>query len=236
MSADPIDKLIAAGATPRELIAYPLDAIELLAKHQRETFRLCYHDEAGAVVVENVKAHLLLRRAAELGWKPHGEDLWSQFAMNMFDNALYHLRRGVHWYASATDDSDAMLPLAWPAATLARNAAREERKSAAYRRKLAAKQKKAEKEQAKQRRIKNRESMDFLIAHEMKNAENAGKPIGRRRARFLVNALLGKVRKVMPKDEATTFAATFLQDDEGLQRAKEAIKALPPRANIEGVQ
>jgi len=201
MSADPIDQLIAAGATPRELIAYPLDAINWLANHQRETFRLCYHNDAGEVVVQNVKAAQLLRRAAELGWAPHGEDLYEQFAHCMFDNAVYHVRRGVHWYASATDDSDAMLPLAWPAATLARNAAREERKRAAWRRHHEADERRKVRERKKASRKEHRENMRRIALSEVARAEKAGKPISYRTARRELHALINEVAALYRKRE-----------------------------------
>jgi len=233
MIADPINQLIAAGATPRMLIEHFIVSVEWLAQHQGDTFRLCYHDEAGEVVVETVTAVGLLIRGRELGWKPTDDEPTESGAPYLFDEPVYHCRRGVHWYASAMDDSDEMLPLAWPASVLRANKKRQEREYAARQRERDAKAKRDEKERAKQKRIRNRESMDFLIGYEMENAKKAGKPIGRRRARFLVNALLGRVRKVMPKDEATTFAAAFLQDDEGLQRAQDAVRALPPRARME---
>jgi len=214
MSADPIDQLIASGATARELIAYPLDAIEWLAQHQRETFRLCYHDEAGAVVVENIKAAQLLRRAAELGWGPHGESLYSEAAMSMFDNAVYHVRRGVHWYASATDDSCAMLPLAWPAATLARNAAREQREDAAWRRRNEADKRRKEREKRKAARMKRRDNLHRIALSDVARAEKAGKPISYRTARRQLSTLLNEVAEAFRKRKEET-AAVVSQPIEG---------------------
>ncbi|NYF21933.1 hypothetical protein HDC36_003409 [Xanthomonas sp. JAI131] len=238
MIADPINQLIAAGATPRMLIEHFIVSVEWLAQHQGDTFRLCYHDEAGEVVVETVTAVSLLIRGRELGWKPTDDEPTEAGAPYLFDEPVYHCRRGVHWYASAMDDSNAMLPLAWPASVLRANVKREERERAAYRRCAAAKQKKADKEQAKQRRTARRESMESLIRYEMNPATQAGKAISRRLARRRVNALIADICKGggTSKPDVETATAVACAVASNLQKARVAVSALPSRAQHGGPQ
>jgi hypothetical protein len=113
---NPIDRLLARGLTGRDLVSYMLPGIVWLAEHQDETFRLCYHDDAGQVVVEEVAAPALITRARELGWTP--DDPNPDHPYCMFGEAIYHFRRGVHWFATACDDTTEMLPLALPAREL----------------------------------------------------------------------------------------------------------------------
>ena len=113
---NPIDRLLARWLTGRDLVSYMLPGIVWLAEHQDETFRLCYHDDAGQVVVEEVAAPGLITRARELGWTP--DDPNPDHPYCMFGEAIYHFRRGVHWFATACDDTTEMLPLALPAREL----------------------------------------------------------------------------------------------------------------------
>ncbi|MCF5089604.1 hypothetical protein GIW57_05360 [Stenotrophomonas sp. PA-6-5C] len=122
---NPIDRLLARGLTGRDLVSYMLPGIVWLAEHQDETFRLCYHDDAGQVVVEAVAAPDLITRARELGWTV--DDPNPDHPYCMFGEAIYHFRRGVHWFATACDDTTEMLPLALPARELAAAKKRDDR-------------------------------------------------------------------------------------------------------------
>lgn len=121
-----IDELLEHGLSARDLISYMLPGIVWLAEHQDDTFKLCYHDSDGQVVVETVKGPALIARAKELGWTPEEPDLSHPYCM--FGEAIYHCRRGVHWYATACDDTTEMLPLGFPASALAAAKKRDDRK------------------------------------------------------------------------------------------------------------
>ncbi|MBH1564754.1 hypothetical protein I5U69_17655 [Stenotrophomonas maltophilia] len=121
-----IDELLERGLSARDLISYMLPGIVWLAEHQDDTFKLCYHDSDGQVVVETVKGQALIARAKELGWTPEEPDLSHPYCM--FGEAIYHCRRGVHWYATACDDTTEMLPLGFPASALAAAKKRDDRK------------------------------------------------------------------------------------------------------------
>lgn len=185
-NTDPIDQLLARGLSARDLIAYMLPGIAWLAEHQHETFRLCYHDAAGALVVESVASQALIGRARDLGWTP-GELLDGRPAC-MFDEAIYHYRRGVHWYATACDDTTEMLPLGLPARELAAAQKREQRlygpeaqarrRVAEYRRKRA-----AEREEDREVHAKVREVVRMVTADLLKEASEKGRPIAESTAR-----------------------------------------------------
>lgn len=121
-----IDGLLERGLSARVLISYMLPGIVWLAEHQDDTFKLCYHDSDGQVVVETVKGPALIARAKELGWTPDEPN--PDHPHSMFGEAIYHCRRGVHWYATACDDTTEMLPLGFPASALAAAKKRDDRK------------------------------------------------------------------------------------------------------------
>lgn len=184
-----IDQLLERGLSALDLISYMLPGIVWLAEHQDETFRLCYHDETRKVVVENVSAATLIQRARELGWNP-GELLEGRPEC-MFDEAVYHCRRGVHWYATACDDTTQMLPLGLPAKELAAAQRREERlygAAAQARRKAADERRKRAAHRAEDRAVYARvkEVVEMVTGDLMKEARESGRPIAistaRRRA------------------------------------------------------
>jgi len=183
---DPIDQLLARGLSARDLIAYMLPGIVWLAEHQDETFRLCYHGSDGEVVVETVKGPALIARARELGWTP-GELLDGRPAC-MFDEAIYHCRRGVHWYATACDDTTEMLPLGFPARELAAAQNREYRlygPEAQARSKAAEQRRRRAAERAEDREVhaKVKEVVEMVTADLMKEAREKGHPIVKSTAR-----------------------------------------------------
>lgn len=114
---DPIDQLIESGLTARDLIPHTLAGVEWLAEHANDSFRLCYFDSAGAVVVENVTAAILIKRGHGLGWTAcvdHSGD----HPFILFEEAMYHFRDGVHYYSSANSETDDYLPLCFPASEI----------------------------------------------------------------------------------------------------------------------
>lgn len=124
---DPINALVDAGVPIRILISHQLCSVDWLAARMEEKFRLCYFNEAGALTLEDVNALELLVRGKELGWHPLQDDLTEASAPFFFEEAIYHHRKGVHWYASATSDSDGMLPLGFPKSVLEADRKRTER-------------------------------------------------------------------------------------------------------------
>lgn len=188
MSADtsPIDRLLARGLTGRDLVSYMLPGIVWLAEHQDETFRLCYHDDAGRVVVEKVAAPALITRARELGWTP--DDPNPDHPYCMFGEAIYHRRRGVHWFATACDDTTEMLPLAFPARELAAAKKRDDRRynEAAQARRAKAREREVKRQKdAEERKAVAELNAAVQIAADdfAKEAEKAGRPITPRTAR-----------------------------------------------------
>lgn len=183
---DPIDQLLARGLSARDLIAYMLPGIVWLAEHQNETFRLCYHDAAGELVVESVAGPALIARARELGWTPH--DLLDGRPDCIFDEAIYHCRRGVHWYATACDDTTECLPLGFPARELAAAQKRDDRRyspEAQARRKAAEQRRQRGKERAEDREVyaKVKEVVEMVTADLMREACEKGRPIATSTAR-----------------------------------------------------
>lgn len=188
MSTDsnPIDRLLMRGLTGRDLISYMLPGIVWLAEHQDETFRLCFHDDAGQVVVEEVAAPALITRARELGWTPDEPNPDHPYCM--FGEAVYHHRRGVHWYATACDDTFEMLPLGFPARELAAAKKRENRlygPEALARSKAAEQRRRRAAERAEDREVhaKVKEVMEMVAADLMKEAREKGRPIAESTAR-----------------------------------------------------
>jgi hypothetical protein len=205
-STDPIDRLVAMGVPVRALVALELGGVEWLALHQDERFRLCYYDESGAVATQDVDAVGLVLRAQELGWTAlrdlqPGPNPW------LFDQASYHVRRGVHWYASATDRTDEMLPLGFPASELKRAAREQERQLAANRKAREAKAKAA----ARSRKRTDREARAWLIKYsaqcQLDRAKSTGKQLtvaqARKTARGLVDAVAARAQQ---GDQATRAA------------------------------
>ncbi len=185
MSAiDPIDKLVASGISVRTLVSHFLISVEWLAAHSNATFRLCYHDDDGAVKVDTVKgAAAFMRRAKEIGWTPLMDEPTEKGAPFLFEDATYNVRRGVHWFASATDNTFDMLPLGFPAAVLRRAQEREDRKRAKFLREKKAK----EKREAASKKAASRATHEGIIdraAHRlMQSHAQAGKPISYNTAR-----------------------------------------------------
>lgn len=197
VSADPIDRLVAKGAPVRALVALELGGVEWLALHQDERFRLCYYDESGAVATQDVDAVGLVLRAQELGWTAMrdlepGPNPW------LFDQASYHLRQGIHWFASATDMTDELLPLAFPEGVLKRAAKAQEREMAAARKARDAKVKAA----ARSRKREDREARAWLIEYSaqchLDKAKSAGTQMSvaqaRRAARILVDGIVSRAQ------------------------------------------
>lgn len=179
---DPIDLLLAEGLRPRDLIAHALLAVEWLANHRRDSFRLCYFGQDGAVVVEDVTAAGLIRRSGELGWNPNTELPSAEEPGHMFDEAIYHTRRGVHWYATACTDTTEMLPLAFPQREIEASRKRDEKlygpeqqARIAKRRDQYRKAKQAEKERAATAELAA--AVDLAASDFMHQAEQADKPI-----------------------------------------------------------
>lgn len=181
-----IDELLERGLSARDLISYMLPGIVWLAEHQDETFKLCYHDPDGQVVVETVKGPALIARAKELGWTPEEPDLSHPYCM--FGEAIYHCRRGVHWYATACDDTTEMLPLGFPASALAAAKRRDDRKfSEAAQARIA---KARERQLKRQRESEERKAVtelhgavELAAAEFMDQAAKAGKKITKATAR-----------------------------------------------------
>ncbi|MDQ1107246.1 hypothetical protein QE424_000405 [Stenotrophomonas rhizophila] len=195
-STDPIDRLVARGVPVRALVALELGGVEWLALHQDERFRLCYYDEDGAVATQDVDAVGLVLRARELGWTAMrdlqpGPDPW------IFDQATYHFRRGVHWYASATDETDDMLPLAFPAGVLKRAAKAQARQMAAAKKARDAEAKAA----ARSRKREDREARAWLIEYSaqchLDRAKSKGAPLSpaqaKKTARRLVDQVVSRI-------------------------------------------
>lgn len=175
-----IDRLLSRGLTGRDLVSYMLPGIAWLAEHQDETIRLCYYDDAGQVVVEEVAAPALISRAKELGWTPDEPNPDHPYCM--FAEAVYHCRRGVHWFATACDDTTEMLPLALPARELAAAKKREDRlysEAAQARRTRTREREMKRKQEAEERKAVGELNAAVQIAADDFQAEavRAGKPI-----------------------------------------------------------
>jgi len=198
VSADPVDRLVAKGAPVRALVALELGGVEWLALHQDERFRLCYYDESGAVATQDVDAVGLVLRAQELGWTAMrdlepGPNPW------LFDQASYHNRRGVHWYASATDRTDEMLPLGFPEVALKAGLERQRRRDAAsYRRWWRTAQQAAKQARQKERQMAKQTldelSEDLLRCPPANGLGLQTKAQARRAARELINDMIAHLR------------------------------------------
>lgn len=189
---DPVDRLIARGVPVRALVALELGGVEWLALHQDERFRLCYYDEHDAVTTQDVDAVGLVLRARELGWTAMrdlepGPNPW------IFDQATHHFRCGVHWYASATDKTDDMLPLAFPASVLRRAAKAQERQMAAARKAREIAQKAAD----RSRKREDKEAWAWLIEYstqmQLDRAKSTGELLSVAQARRTARRLVGAV-------------------------------------------
>lgn len=199
---DPMDRLVARGVTVRALVALTPYGADWLAQHQDDRFRMCYFDETGKVVNEDVTAVGLVRRAQELGWTA-SEDLEPGAAPWFFSEASYHFRNGVHWYASATDGTDEMLPLGFPARELKRAAREQERQLAANRKAREAKANAA----ARSRKRKDHEARAWLIEYSaqchLDRAKSNGTPLSSaqalRVARKLVDGIADRAGRLEPK-------------------------------------
>lgn len=185
---DPIDGLLAMGVAPRLLISHQLVCMDWLAVHRRDKFCLCYQDSTGAVVTEMVSAAQLLTRAQEIGWRPVEDPMEPSAGCHLFEEASYNLRRGIHWYASAYDDTDEMLPLGFPEVALIAGRKRQRRRDAAADRRV----KRTQQETVKRAREKTRRSLERLAEDLLRNPPADGPELrtmaqARRAARDLVN-------------------------------------------------
>lgn len=188
----PMDRLVARGISVRALVALSPYGADWLAQHQDDRFRMCYFDETGKVVNEDVTAVGLVLRAQQLGWTAI-EDLEPGAAPWIFSEASYHFRRGIHWYASATDDTNEMLPLGFPARELERAAKAQELEIKAARKAREAKAKAT----ARSRKRTDREARAWLIEYsaqcQLDKAKASGTHLSyaqaRRTARNLVDGI-----------------------------------------------
>ncbi len=196
-SVDPIDRLIARGAKARQLVNLFPQRANWLAEHQDDTFRICYHDDGGNVVVEQVNAVRLLTRAEELGWSPDleegsGMDGW------LYQQAPYSLYRGVHYYASAYEE-DELLPLCLPPQAIRAAAARTKRRAAKMRREAQALKRKRDALKAREDeaalRVAKRRTLERWTEDELERAKKAGAPISRATAKKLAREALDRFCK-----------------------------------------
>ncbi len=202
---DPMDRLVARGVPVRALVALELGGVEWLALHQDERFRVCYYDESGAVTTQDVDAVGLVLRAEELGWTAL-RDLQPGATPWIFDQASYHTRRGVHWYASAFDGTDEMLPLGFPERELKRAAREQERQIAADLKAMEAKAKAAAREAKAAARARKREDkgarawlIEYSAQCQLDSAKSTGKQLtlaqARKTARGLVDAVAARAQE-----------------------------------------
>lgn len=196
---DPMDRLVARGISVRALVALAPYGADWLAQHQDDRFRMCYFDETGNVVNEDVTAVGLVLRAQQLGWTVF-EDLESGAAPWIFSEASYHFRRGIHWYASATDDTNEMLPLGFPARELKRAAKVQEREIKAARKATEAEAKAREakaKAAARSHKRSNREARAWLIEYgaqaQLDKAKSDGTPLSPAQAKRIARGLVDQV-------------------------------------------
>ncbi len=198
--SDPIDLLVADGVPVRALIGHQVGCLEWLSAHRGERFRLCYTDDRGEVVTEDVSAAGLIVRGKELGWIPMGDELEPTSRQWLFESAAYHVRRGVHWYASATDQTDEMLPLAFPAAVLARAAERQEQRRRSAQRRLEADRARLQKRGPADRRRRIRALVSNAAQAMLERAQLAGVSLSaetaKRRARALAKEIIADVEAV----------------------------------------
>lgn len=202
---DPMDRLVARGVPVRALVALELGGVEWLALHQDERFRVCYYDESGAVTTQDVDAVGLVLRAEELGWTAM-RDLQPGATPWIFDQASYHTRRGVHWYASAFDGTDEMLPLGFPARELKRAAREQERQIAADLKAMEAKAKaaaRAAKAAARARRREDKGARAWLIEYSaqchIEKAQSNGSHLSLSSARKIARGLVDGVASRMTR-------------------------------------
>ncbi len=194
---DPIDGLLAMGVAPRLLISHQLVCMDWLAVHRRDKFCLCYQDTAGAVVTEMVSAAQLLTRAQEIGWRPVEDPMEPSAGCHLFEEASYNLRRGIHWYASAYDDTDEMLPLGFPEVALIAGRKRQRRRDAAADRRV----KRTQQETAKRAREKARRSLERLAQDLLRNPPADGPELrslaqARRAARKLIRDTIASLNSI----------------------------------------
>jgi len=201
---DPIDRLISRGVKVRQLVQLSATAAEWLVTHQDDTFRLCYFDPAGAVVSEDVTAVSLIQRAEQLGWTPDAEKSSAPHPY-LFEEPVYHCRRGVHYYATAIEEETGdCLPLCFPAAAIAAAQAREERRVARIARDQELRLRREEREKKRQDRVKARESFRSMTAFYMEMAERKGAPISRAKAEQAVRDDMDGLLVIMNRARVAT--------------------------------
>lgn len=194
---DPIDRLISRGVKVRQLVQLSSTAAEWLANHQDDTFRVCYFDAEGAVLSEVVTAVGLIQRADQLGWKPDAEKSPEPHPY-LFEDAVYHYRRGVHYYATAIEEeSGDCLPLCFPASVISAAKSRHERAIARFNRDAALKQSREEHEKKRQKRINARAAIREMVAARMEEAARNGELITQRKAARMVQDEANELIEIM---------------------------------------
>lgn len=203
---DPMDRLVARGISVRALVALAPYGADWLARHQDDRFRMCYFDETGKVVNEDVTAVGLVLRAQQLGWTVF-EDLEPGAAPWIFSEASYHFRRGIHWYASATDDTNEMLPLGFPARELKRAAKAQEREIKA-----------ARKAAARSHKRSNREARAWLIEYgaqaQLDKAKSEGTALSSAQAKRIARGLVDQVVRRLEASKRERASGTEGSEDE----------------------
>ncbi len=178
-TAQYLDLWAAQGAPLTALVAHGIHSLNWLAERADETFRLAYTGRDGSQAIETMSAAGMLVRGSELGWTPMISEAPGQFLC--FEEAVYCLHRGVHWYATEYEEETG-LPLALPERV--REAAR--RRDRAYKarldRKVARERQAREREQARRQRDEDAKLIASLADDAELRAARAGRPISRRTA------------------------------------------------------
>lgn len=198
---DPIDGLLKSGVPARILVAHQLPCVEWLALHRRDKFCICYFDAAGQVVTERLDASQLLIRAQEIGWSPLHDQVSPDAGRHLFEEASYNRRGGVHWYASAHDQTDDMLPLGFPEDVLRRAHERQERRRAAAEKRAHQRALRNERLAANERRKRAAKLLDsvamrILMAPGKDGSAPTTKSQARRQVRGMVESLMADFRQM----------------------------------------
>ena len=169
----------ADGAPLVALIAHGIHSLTWLAERADDTFRLAYTGHDGAQVIESLTAAGMLVRGSELGWTPMISEARGQFLC--FEEAVYCLHRGVHWYATEYEEETG-LPLALPERVRGAARRRERAYKASLDRKVVRERQVREREQARKQRDDDAKLIASLADDAELRAAKAGRPISRRTA------------------------------------------------------
>ncbi len=207
---DPIDRLISRGVKVRQLLQFHVDCAIWLADHQDDTFRICYFGDDGSVVTEQLDAVQLVHRTAELGWRADDEGTTIP-ASYLFTEAAYHCRRGVHYYATATDDeSEECLPLCFPPSVIQAAVRRCKQRRASLIREMQMAARRKEVLRKREQAAAHKAFMHQMAMDEIKGANKAGKAIAystaMKRARIFVNDLCKSISDKLKADAAANKA------------------------------